>query len=1004
MPALVYELNIRNNTSGSFEEVKKGSKESTQNVSELSKAMKELGKSVSYNVAGEIKGLGKELGKLKEKQFSLGSLFKDTIGKMVSLAMAAIKVQMTLALAGLVLNNIGKIGDVVGTKFVRTGALINSFGGAIEKAFSKLGKSAGEGTAAIVKTLPFTKNLFDIVKQMANVFTAGTLAMAQNKAVLADMPIHLQSLGIALFKVSYRLGNLVTSLTSTSQLFQKVISTIITVGGNVIKWGSKIIGFFLKFPLVIGGAVIALITLAKTFKSIISTANELDALDDASRKLGLSAASYKAWNYELVKSGSSIEGISSLIGNLDRHILDAANDTGPLNTVFKELGITALDNQGYLKGNEVLFTDIIQKLADMEDRSLRNAYASEIFGKQYREIIPLLDNYNSSAKDNIANTLKLTDTFNKGTAAGSEFKDNIDDMKKGMDVAKVSLFTGTINRLSDTLNLIKKSNLEQVFYGIAAVLMWLVNVIIDAFNAILGTITSTISSIIAGYQKLITLVLMGYFNLINTINNNPIGDKLIPDDVVKSAREAFITMADIADQSAKDAADSWKQTGESVLQFLSLGAINFAPGSTNTEGKTKPPKRTKDKKSGEPIYNDFIQDIKVFQQFNDQRQQLLAQFSEWSIGNIENQVKRERAILTQEYEKRQQDIYDAETWGTASATQITMAKADLETWYTNEKRKLSIEGTKTVIDNMIKEREEAKRTVESIIDSYRSMFSGLQSNWNILIDLMKQASNADINMLDNMSSILDGVNESLDIISQQIIEQDFSFQSWIASAQALASVVTSTMANIVATNNQHMMDSVNKWYETEKDKIEKSTKNHKKRDKELANLDKERATREEAARKKAFENQKAIGIVAAIINTAVGVARAFADYAYPESLLVGALVLAGGVAQVATIAAQQYADGGIVPGNSYSGDKQTAKVNSGEMILNKEQQSNLFNMINRGNSGNNIIDASINISGNADSSTIELLNEYSIEQEKRLLAGLEQLKYNGKLQRVINVY
>jgi hypothetical protein len=41
-----------------------------------------------------------------------------------------------------------------------------------------------------------------------------------------------------------------------------------------------------------------------------------------------------------------------------------------------------------------------------------------------------------------------------------------------------------------------------------------------------------------------------------------------------------------------------------------------------------------------------------------------------------------------------------------------------------------------------------------------------------------------------------------------------------------------------------------------------------------------------------------------------------------------------------------YASGGIVPGNSYSGDNLTANVNSGEMILNQEQQANLWNLIN----------------------------------------------------------
>ena len=61
----------------------------------------------------------------------------------------------------------------------------------------------------------------------------------------------------------------------------------------------------------------------------------------------------------------------------------------------------------------------------------------------------------------------------------------------------------------------------------------------------------------------------------------------------------------------------------------------------------------------------------------------------------------------------------------------------------------------------------------------------------------------------------------------------------------------------------------------------------------------------------------------------------------------------GGLAQVASVIAQihslsGYASGGIIGGNSYTGDKVLARVNSGEMILNPSQQANLFNMINGG--------------------------------------------------------
>lgn len=49
--------------------------------------------------------------------------------------------------------------------------------------------------------------------------------------------------------------------------------------------------------------------------------------------------------------------------------------------------------------------------------------------------------------------------------------------------------------------------------------------------------------------------------------------------------------------------------------------------------------------------------------------------------------------------------------------------------------------------------------------------------------------------------------------------------------------------------------------------------------------------------------------------------------------------------------AGNFEDGGIVPGSSYTGDKLTANVNSGEMIITKEQQAKLFDLLNSGGTG-----------------------------------------------------
>ena len=98
-----------------------------------------------------------------------------------------------------------------------------------------------------------------------------------------------------------------------------------------------------------------------------------------------------------------------------------------------------------------------------------------------------------------------------------------------------------------------------------------------------------------------------------------------------------------------------------------------------------------------------------------------------------------------------------------------------------------------------------------------------------------------------------------------------------------------------------------------------------------------------------FALGKAAAIANATINTFEGVSKAWALGPILGPPL-AALVAAAGAMQIANIASTNpsFATGGIVPGNSYTGDRVQANVNSGEMILNRQQQANLFNQIKSG--------------------------------------------------------
>ncbi|MCR4949287.1 MAG: hypothetical protein K6A15_09045 [Treponema sp.] len=113
----------------------------------------------------------------------------------------------------------------------------------------------------------------------------------------------------------------------------------------------------------------------------------------------------------------------------------------------------------------------------------------------------------------------------------------------------------------------------------------------------------------------------------------------------------------------------------------------------------------------------------------------------------------------------------------------------------------------------------------------------------------------------------------------------------------------------------------------------------------------------------------------ATANVAQGIAASL-KVGMPAGAILAALSAAAGAVQIATIVANKpkapsFASGGIVPGNSYSGDRVQANVNSGEMILNAQQQKNLWDMANS-KGGGAVVNMPVTIENNmADSASVD---------------------------------
>jgi len=155
-------------------------------------------------------------------------------------------------------------------------------------------------------------------------------------------------------------------------------------------------------------------------------------------------------------------------------------------------------------------------------------------------------------------------------------------------------------------------------------------------------------------------------------------------------------------------------------------------------------------------------------------------------------------------------------------------------------------------------------------------------------------------------------------------------------------------------------------------------------------------------------------LLTAAANIATGVASCLAEQGIPTALkyVNMALVAASGAAQVASIIANKpqrpsFYTGGVVGGingTSYGADNTTINARKGEMILNANQQSKLWSMLNSGSSGGVSLNVDVvnNMGDSANVNTQLTSDGLRVTIDRIVESSLQKGRYNASLQTAEN--
>lgn len=114
-----------------------------------------------------------------------------------------------------------------------------------------------------------------------------------------------------------------------------------------------------------------------------------DSIQKMGLRLGLSAEQLTSLKFAAEQSGTSLESVSQAMFRANRRIANATKGTGPAVRALTKLGLSAkVLNQ---QDTDTRFLLITEALSKMSDETLAAQYGFEIFGDNFRDIKPLID-------------------------------------------------------------------------------------------------------------------------------------------------------------------------------------------------------------------------------------------------------------------------------------------------------------------------------------------------------------------------------------------------------------------------------------------------------------------------------------------------------------------------------------------------------------------------------------------------------------------------------------
>lgn len=176
---------------------------------------------------------------------------------------------------------------------------------------------------------------------------------------------------------------------------------------------------------------------------------------------------------------------------MQKNVLDGAE-------AFDTLGVATVDAEGHFRSQEEVMNDTIMALAGMQDETQRNALAQEVFGNQYTELLPLL-NQGADALENQKNSAHELGLVIDGEAvsAGAKLGDTMADIKDSLGMVATNIAIQLMPVVQSICDFIMAHMPE---------IQMAIQVVIDVVSSIVGVIATVVSAVMGVIPQVVSVV------------------------------------------------------------------------------------------------------------------------------------------------------------------------------------------------------------------------------------------------------------------------------------------------------------------------------------------------------------------------------------------------------------------------------------------------------------------------------------------------------------------